>query len=305
MSFDPQKVIAIARAEVDYIEKQTHDQLDDKTANPGDKNHTKYAAELAKIPFFNGSKCGVAWCASFVCWCNVKAYGVDNARRLLCQPANAKDNCAAGCNSAMKYYKSKGRFFSDPEPGDQIFFWNSARTEASHTGIVVAVDKAYVYTIEGNTSGASGVVANGGMVCEKKYALGYGRIAGYGSPDWGADQEEESGGNTPAPEKELTTLYKATVTSTGRHLNLRSKKSKQSAIVDTMPRGSVVDVLDDSDPSWWKVSYNGKTGYAMTKSGNDVYLTRADSEDGGSVTITIDKSVASALSEALRKAVGG
>ena len=43
----------------------------------------------------------------------------------------------------------------------------------AHTGLVYAVDNAYVYTIEGKTSGANGVVANGGGVCKKKYRLDY------------------------------------------------------------------------------------------------------------------------------------
>lgn len=55
----------------------------------------------------------------------------------------------------------------------------------AHTGLVYRVDGTYVYTIEGNTSGANGVVANGGGVCKKKYRLTYNRIAGYGRPDWG------------------------------------------------------------------------------------------------------------------------
>ena len=42
----------------------------------------------------------------------------------------------------------------------------------------------YVYTIEGNTSVASGVIANGGGVCRKKYSLSYNRIYGYGRPEY-------------------------------------------------------------------------------------------------------------------------
>ena len=49
-----------------------------------------------------------------------------------------------------------------------------------HTGIVVDVDKNYVYTIEGNTSSSSGVVDNGGCVARKKYRLDYDLILGYG-----------------------------------------------------------------------------------------------------------------------------
>ena len=53
--------------------------------------------------------------------------------------------------------------------GDQIFFLDSS-IEEYHTGIVYAVDSAYVYTIEANTSGASGVVDNGGGVALKSYS---------------------------------------------------------------------------------------------------------------------------------------
>lgn len=48
-----------------------------------------------------------------------------------------------------------------------------------------------VYTIEGNTSGASGIVANGGGVFEKSYARSHSGIAGYGRPDWSLVEEPE------------------------------------------------------------------------------------------------------------------
>ena len=57
----------------------------------------------------------------------------------------------------------------------------------AHTGLVYDVDNTYVYTVEGNTSGASGVVANGGGVCCKKYKLNYTRIYGYGRPAYDAE----------------------------------------------------------------------------------------------------------------------
>jgi len=60
-----------------------------------------------------------------------------------------------------------------------------------HTGLVVAVDKTYVYTIEGNTSADSGVVSNGGSVNDKKYKLTYERIAGYGRPDYASIDPDE------------------------------------------------------------------------------------------------------------------
>jgi len=56
---------------------------------------------------------------------------------------------------------------ANPEVGDVVIFWRN-KTFA-HTGIVIAVDGDKFTTIEGNTSGASGVIDNGGGVCQKQY----------------------------------------------------------------------------------------------------------------------------------------
>ena len=150
-----------------------------KTANAGNNNYTKYARDLDAISgFYNGKKQGYAWCDVFTDWCFVKAFGVENAKRLLCQPDKS---LGAGCEYSRRYYKNAGRFRTSPAVGDQIFFKDSSDT-ACHTGIVHTVDKSYVYTIEGNTSSVSGVIANGGGVFQKKYSLNYNRILGYGHP---------------------------------------------------------------------------------------------------------------------------
>jgi hypothetical protein len=181
MSCYVEKVLKIAESEVGYLEKASNMNLDSKTANAGKMNYTKYARDLDNIPgFYNGKKQGFAWCAVFIGWIFFKAYVVKDAKKLLCLPDNS---LAAGCKYAMNYYKSKGQLKSSPKAGDQIFFKNSSG-EICHTGLVYDVDKSYVYTIEGNTSTASGVVANGGGVCKKKYKLNYARIAGYGRPKY-------------------------------------------------------------------------------------------------------------------------
>ena len=155
-----EKVIAVADAEVGYLEKRTNSQLDSKTANAGSANYTKYARDLDNIKgYFNGAKNGYQWCAVFVNWCFVKAYGAAAAKSLLCQPAT--NSYAAGCMQAVKYFKNKNQFYKTPKVGDQIFFLDSAG-DAAHTGLVYKVDGSRVYTIEGNTSSVSGVIANGG-----------------------------------------------------------------------------------------------------------------------------------------------
>ena len=180
------KVVEIALGEVGYLEKKTNSNLDSKTGNAGYNNWTKYARDLDATPnFYNNKKNGYAWCDMFVDWVLVKAFGVETAKKLLCQPSKSY---GAGCYWSAKYYKNNGRFYtSNPKPGDQIFFYNSARNDVVHTGLVYDVDRNYVYTVEGNTSSTSGVVANGGGVFCKKYSLNYARIYGYGRPAYDAE----------------------------------------------------------------------------------------------------------------------
>lgn len=83
---DVSKVLAVAVAEIGYKEKASNSQLDDKTANAGSANYTKYARDFdKKYPnWYNGKKNGFAWCDMFVDWCFLTAYGYENALRLLC-----------------------------------------------------------------------------------------------------------------------------------------------------------------------------------------------------------------------------
>jgi peptidoglycan hydrolase-like protein with peptidoglycan-binding domain len=177
------KLIQVALEEVGYLEKASNAWLDSKTDNAGSGNYTKYARDLDAIPgFYNGRKNGFPWCDVFVDWCFAKAFGADKAKELLCQPDKS---LGAGCGYSMNYYSSKGQLHTKPAIGDQIFF--KSGTTITHTGIVYDVDNTYVYTVEGNTSSASGVVANGGSVRKKKYKLSYNQIAGYGRPKYDED----------------------------------------------------------------------------------------------------------------------
>lgn len=175
------KVIAVAEGELGYHEKASNANLENKTANSGNKNYTKYADDFdTEYPtFYNGKKNGYAWCDMFVDWCFVTAFGVANALKLLCQPTGS---CGAGCTYSMKYYRNNGQQHNTPKVGDQIFFGTS-ESNVTHTGIVYAVDSSKVYTIEGNTSDC---------VAKRAYSLSNSTIVGYGRPNY--DKEE----GTPA-----------------------------------------------------------------------------------------------------------
>lgn len=182
------KVINIALADVGYLEKETNKDLYSKKGNAGDENYTKFAHEFdTKYPnFYNGKKNGYAWCDVWVDNCFVRAYGVDDALYLLGQPLKS---CGAGCSWSAKYYKQIGRFYKTPKVGDQIFFKDS-KGEPCHTGLVYKVTATTVYTVEGNTSSAPGVVANGGAVATKSYSRYYSRIYGYGRPKYDAEPKK-------------------------------------------------------------------------------------------------------------------
>lgn len=170
-------VLKIAGNEVGYLEKKSASNLDDKTANAGDKNWTKYWRDLDSAGYQ-----GQPWCDAFVKWCFEKAAGRENGKAMAYQAGKAWSYYTP---ASANYYKSAGKWSSTPHVGDQVFFKNAAGI--CHTGLVEKVEGGYVHTIEGNTSGASGVIANGGGVCRKKYQVGYSGIAGYGRPDYAAE----------------------------------------------------------------------------------------------------------------------
>ena len=146
-----EKVILIAKNEEGYLEKKSNNQLDNKTANAGSANYTKYWRDIK--PDYQGQP----WCAAFISWCFMKAFGLDNAKKLL-------------KHWPYVYCPTLGKLFTrnaNPKIGDVVIFYHNGTF--THTGLVTAVIGDRFYTIEGNTSGASGIIANGGGVCAKSY----------------------------------------------------------------------------------------------------------------------------------------
>lgn len=144
-------LIATARAEVGYLEKKSNSQLDDKTANAGYNNYTKYWRDV--YPQYQAQ----AWCACFVSWCMMKTFGLETAKKLL-------------KHWPYVYCPTLGNLFTkhaNPQRGDIVIFYRGGTF--AHTGIVTKVEGDVFYTIEGNTSGGSDIVANGGGVCSKYY----------------------------------------------------------------------------------------------------------------------------------------
>ena len=181
----PADIIAIALAEVGYREKASNTSLDDKTANAGGNNWTKYARDLAAAGYYNGNKNGFAWCDVFVDWCFYKAYGKVEGQRIQCQTGTL----GAGCIFSAQYYQQKGRYDRTPKIGDQVFFQSGG--EIGHTGIVVEVTDSTIVTVEGNSSD---------QVKKNTYNRANSDIAGYGHPLYG---EDDSAPVVSPPEEEV------------------------------------------------------------------------------------------------------
>lgn len=184
----PERTIQQAMKWVGYLEKKSNKNLDDFTANAGKNNYVRfnrdYVAEM-KGRKYPGS-INMQWCAAFVSCVFMYEYGVDAARELLCGDLSCYT--PAGSN----YFKKVGRYTprkkADPQPGDVVYFYSASKGRIGHVGLVYAVDKTTVYTIEGNTSGGSSLVTNGGAVWKKSYKKTSTYIDGYGRPLYDAIQ---------------------------------------------------------------------------------------------------------------------
>lgn len=144
-------VINIALAEVGYLEKATNANLDDKTANAGSNNYTKYWRDI--YPAYQGQP----WCACFVTWVFVIAFGKAMAQKLL------KHYPYVYCPTMADLFTLN----ANPKVGDIVIFKHNG--VFTHTGIVIKVSGDQFWTVEGNTSGGSTIIANGGAVCKKTY----------------------------------------------------------------------------------------------------------------------------------------
>ncbi len=172
-----------------------------------DGKHTKYAADLDAVDFYNYHKDGECdWCSIFVDWLiyqntlnsmSVLDPDADAARDYLCEPYSG--NAGAGCTQSASYFRSRGQFVTDPADmkcGDKIFFQRSDGA-IYHTGIIV--DWGYVEelgtdgftVIEGNT--------NGGQVAYKYYRFDDPKIAGAGSIQYDGYEMPGAKDEAPAP----------------------------------------------------------------------------------------------------------
>mgnify|MGYP003103197521 CR=1 FL=1 len=230
-----------------YLEKKTNAFLDDFQKNAGYNNYTKFARDVNS---WGQPGCqGQPWCAVYQFWKLVKVFGLTKALQIM-------GGGFYNCKSVTKKKKNTGTWKKTPKKGALIIFRNG-----SHIGSVRTYDTKYVYTNEGNTSSAAGVVANGGACRNKKYKLTDSSIDGYVWIDYGVVADQTS--TETAVNLSKTPKWVGKVTA--NELNVRSWAGAENPKIKKWPllkKGNLVDVCDTikaaDGSNWYYIRIDGK-----------------------------------------------
>lgn len=225
-------LIACAENEVGYLEKKSNSQLDDKTANAGYNNYTKYWRDV--YPQYQAQ----AWCAAFVSWCMMKTFGLDVAKKLLKHWPYVY--CPTLGNLFTKY--------ANPQRGDIVIFYRHGTF--AHTGLVTKVEGDKFYTIEGNTSGGSSIVPNGGGVYAKSYYNSNLPGTKFCRPDYSIVTSiltsNASSTSSPAPVQPSYTAWVGSCTANGTDVFSDATGASKLSTYPKLNAGNLVDIIGES-----------------------------------------------------------
>lgn len=225
-------LIACAENEVGYLEKKSNSQLDDKTANAGYNNYTKYWRDV--YPQYQAQ----AWCAAFVSWCMMKTFGLDVAKKLLKHWPYVY--CPTLGNLFTKY--------ANPQRGDIVIFYRNGTF--AHTGLVTKVEGDKFYTIEGNTSGGSSIVPNGGGVYAKSYYNSNLPGTKFCRPDYSIVKSiltsNASSTSSPAPIQPSYTAWVGSCTTDGTDVFSGATGASKLSTYPKLNAGNLVDIIGEA-----------------------------------------------------------
>ncbi|UVY22280.1 MAG: protein of unknown function DUF2272 [Bacteriophage sp.] len=245
------KLIQIAKNEVGYLEKASNSQLDGKTANAGENNYTKYWRDIK--PDYQGQP----WCAAFVSWCMMKAFGLDTAKKLL------KHWPYVYCPTMADLFTLN----ANPKIGDIVIFKRNG--EFSHTGIVIKVSGDRFWTVEGNTSGGSTIIANGGGVCQKSYYNSNLPGTKFCTPNYSLVKDTTPVSDSDTVKKQNTRAYIAQIKKDTKCYT-KSNKNSPSKLFPKLKKGAVVEVMkytetDSAGLKWYfvRIPYPNDDGFVF------------------------------------------
>ena len=222
-----------------YLEKRTNAYLDDFQKNAGYNNYTKFARD---VDSWGQPGCqGQPWCAEYQFWKLAKVLGITKALQIM---GGGFYNCVSITNWAKK----NGTWHSTPKDGALVIF-----RDGSHIGSVRSYSNTYIYTNEGNTSSAAGVIANGGSCRNKRYLRSDPVIDGYIWITW-------------EDEKTSTETWKATGTATSMVDDLYIRETPNGYVLGQINKGNRVEINGEKSGMWTKVKVAGiGIGWVATK----------------------------------------
>lgn len=246
-----EKVILIAKNEIGYLEKKSNSQLDSKTANAGSSNYTKYWRDIK--PSYQGQP----WCAAFVSWCFMEAFGREKAKKLL------KHWPYVYCPTMADLFTLN----SNPKVGDIVIFYRNG--VFAHTGIVIKVSGDKFWTVEGNTSGGSTIIANGGGVCQKSYYNSNLPGTKFCTPNYSLVKDTTPVSDSDTVKKQNTRAYIAQIKKDTKCYT-KSNKNSPSKLFPKLKKGAVVEVMkytetDSSGLKWYfvRIPYPNDDGFVF------------------------------------------
>ncbi len=252
-------LMAVAFSQLGYMES---DSVDDMSGTTGGRNNfTEFNYNMGDFGVGYGTG-NYDWCASFVSYCLLQSHSTtQNSMNDWCRKHVADENSPnydpeyskyiwreVGCQrwadnlASAGYYRASAANAGEyqPKTGDLIFFRWSPEKQIGHIGIVVYSDSERVYTVEGNTSGGTTMVSNGGGVYFKSYALDYSCIDGYGEMPYAANDEvkriDYSGNNASVG------MYMAT---TDKYLYSDMSVESSYTVLPAYTMFNVVDVVEE------------------------------------------------------------
>ena len=245
------KLILIAKNEIGYLEKKSDSQLDSKTANAGSANYTKYWRDIK--PDYQGQP----WCAAFVSWCMMKAFGLDTAKKLL------KHWPYVYCPTMADLFTLN----ANPKMGDIVIFKHNG--VFTHTGIVIKVSGDRFWTVEGNTSGGSAIIANGGGVCQKSYYNNNLPGTKFCTPNYSLVKNTTPVSDLDVVKKQNTRAYIAQIKKDAKCYT-KSNKNSPSKLFPKLKKGAIVEVMkytetDSSGLKWYfiRIPYPNDDGFVF------------------------------------------
>ncbi len=221
-------LIATAEKEVGYLEKKSNSQLDDKTANAGSANYTKYWRDLK--PIYQGQP----WCAVWVSWCMYKTFGLETAKKLL---KHENDFPYVYCPTLGARFTK----YANPQRGDIVIFYRNGTF--AHTGIVTKVEGDKFYTIEGNTNNGSTIIANGGSVCSKHYNNSNLPGTKFCRPDYSIVKSIMNASSTSKPSPSTYNKWVGAATKNGTDVFSNATGTLKLSTYPKLNKGNLVDVI--------------------------------------------------------------